>query len=188
MPTRVIAALLAATVIAVPALALTQDGHPHHPRMGMGPGAMVDADKDGVVTREEVLANVADRFAKMDRDKDGKLSAEERVPEGRHGRMAGRMADRAEKRGIDPAQLRERAHDRLDTDNDGAISLEEQRVAALRRFDMADGNKDGKIDQAERIALRDRMMAMGPMGHRRGPPPPPPPPPPAPAPNAPNGE
>ena len=48
---------------------------------------------------------------------------------------------------------------RIDTDGDGAISLDEQRAQATRRFERIDANKDGTIDQAERDAARDKMRA-----------------------------
>lgn len=114
---------------------------------------MGDTNKDGVTTREEVLAGIDAHFATADRNKDGKISADER-PQGRGGRMAGRMMERT------------------DTDKDGAISLAEMRASAVERFDRADTNKDGKVDQAERNAVRDQFRGM--RGDRQGPPPPPP--------------
>jgi hypothetical protein len=49
---------------------------------------------------------------------------------------------------------------RVDTDNDGAISLDEQRAQATKRFDRLDTNSDGKIDKAERDAARERMRGL----------------------------
>ncbi|MDF7775955.1 hypothetical protein P1X14_11920, partial [Sphingomonas sp. AOB5] len=73
------------------------------------------------------------------------------------------------------------------------ISKEEHVGQATRLFDYIDRNGDGKVDKAEREALRDTMVAMragpgGKGGHgrhgRMGPPPPPP----AGTPNAPQGK
>lgn len=102
--------------------------------------AKADANNDGSITKAEFLADVDARFAKLDANKDGKIAKEERPGggEGRGGRMMGRA----------------------DTNGDGAISLDEQRAQAIRRFERIDANNDGKIDQAERDAARERMRGM----------------------------
>ncbi|MDT8757826.1 EF-hand domain-containing protein [Sphingomonas psychrotolerans] len=129
------AALLATTLLAGSATAAPQD----RPMRG-DMLAKADANGDGIVTKAEFLADVDARFAKHDANKDGKISKDERPGhgEGRGGRMM----------------------HRIDTDNDGAISLDEQRAAAARRFDRLDANSDGKVDQAERDASRERMRRM----------------------------
>lgn len=146
------AAALGSALIAGPAF--PQDG-PRPPRPD--PLALADADKDGNVTKDEMLAAVAARFKKSDANGDGKVTAEERA---------------AERAAIRRARMAKRAGD---TDGDGAISLAEQQARAAKRFDWVDANKDGRIDQAERAAVRDKMMAMrghGRHGGHRGPPPP----------------
>jgi Ca2+-binding EF-hand superfamily protein len=129
------AAALCATLLAGSALA-SQD---QHRRDAL---ARADANGDGIVTREEMLAEVDARFAKLDANKDGKITHEERqvFAEGspRGGRMMGRT----------------------DANGDGTITLEEQRAQANKRFDRIDTNHDGKIDQAERDAAMQRMMSM----------------------------
>lgn len=106
---------------------------------GGNPLKLADANSDGAVTKAEMLADVDARFAKLDANKDGKIGKDER-PGGGEGR-GGRMMSR------------------IDTDGDGAISLDEQRAQATRRFERVDANKDGTIDQAERDAARDKMRA-----------------------------
>lgn len=111
-----------------------------------GPGGMLmraDTNGDGVITRQEFMAASDARFARMDANEDGKLTADER--QGRRG--GGRMAAK------------------LDANGDGAITLDEQRAQAARTFDRLDRNKDGKIDASEIAAMRD---AAGKMGGRRG--------------------
>lgn len=129
------AALLGATLFAASAIAAPQDRP-----MGGDKLAKADANNDGVITKVEFLEDVDARFAKLDANKDGKISKEERPGggEGRGGRMMGR----------------------IDTDNDGTISLDEQRAQATRRFERIDTNGDGKLDQAERDAARNRMRGM----------------------------
>jgi len=128
------AALLGATLFAGSAVAAPQD-RPMEDLLTMS-----DTNGDGVVTEAEFLADVDARFAKLDADKDGKISKQERPgdAEGRGGRMMRR----------------------IDTNNDGAISLDEQRAQANRRFDRLDANADGKVDKAEADAARERMRAM----------------------------
>ncbi len=141
-----------------------QDG-PRGPRPD--PLAMADTNKDGVVTREEMLAGVQTRFQQMDANHDGKVTPEEReaFDAAMRARMGGGM--------------------RAPRD----LTLADEQTRATRMFDMVDTNHDGKIDAAERAAAAKRMMGMrrGPGGWRGqdGPPPPPPgdmpapPPPPA---------
>ncbi|MET0307187.1 MAG: ca2+ sensor protein [Sphingomonas sp.] len=138
MKKLIVAGTLAATLLTGSAYA-RQDGQRRDPL------ARADANGDGIVTREEFLADVDARFAKLDLNKDGKITPDER-PE--KGGMADRMISRA------------------DANGDGVITLEEQRAQALQRFDRIDTNHDGKIDQAE----RDAAMAMmrGGRGDRGG--------------------
>ncbi len=156
----------AALAAAATATAQTQDMPPPGPG---GPLLRADADKDGVVTRDEVLADVAARFARLDADKDGKISKEERqaMKGMRGGRgMRGPGGEGREGRGMGR---------RGDANGDGVISLDEQKAQALKMFAFVDRNSDGKVDQAEREQMHEVMMAMrgpGPRGHR-GPPPPP---------------
>ncbi|MEI9849970.1 MAG: hypothetical protein WDN24_02815 [Sphingomonas sp.] len=119
------------------------------------PLAIADANNDGTVTRDELLASVATRFKKVDTDNDGKISKEERIAQreampGRMGKHGGHRMGRRMRGGPDA---------------DGAVTLAEQQALAVRRFDWVDGNKDGKVDAAERTAIRDKMTAMrGPGG------------------------
>lgn len=125
------AAALCATLLAGAAMA----GQDHQHR---DPLARADANGDGIVTREEMLADVDARFAKLDANKDGKVSLEERKAFAENSRMG----------------------NRTDANGDGSITLDEQRAQANKRFDRIDTNHDGKIDQAERDAAMQRMMSM----------------------------
>ena len=162
MKKTLIAGLLGATLLGGAAIA--QDAAQDRP-MRPDPLLRLDANQDGIVTKDEMLADVAARFAKLDTNKDDKISTEEREA---------RMERHGPRRGHAMMQ-------RLDADGDGAVSLAEQQAQATRRFDRIDANHDGRIDQAERDALRTKKMAKrGPGRHhgmnRGGDMPPPPPP------------
>lgn len=135
-----------------------QDG-PRGPRPD--PLAMADKNKDGIVTRDEMMADVQARFQAMDTNHDGKVSPEERA--------AYQAAMRAQMGGGRMAPERD-------------LTLTDEQARAARMFDMVDTNHDGKIDAAEREAAAQRMMKMrrgGGWRDRQGPPPgdmPPPPP------------
>lgn len=129
--------------------------------MMMGPGPMldiakVDADKDGKISKAEIEAYRAAELAAVDANKDGLLSAEElaamhvRAMTERAGAMAQRMVER------------------LDGDGDGLLSAAElaSRPMPAKVFDRVDANEDGFIDQAEIDAAREMMAKrMGERGH-----------------------
>ena len=144
MKKTLVAALLGASLLAGGAYAAQQTPAPapapqDRPMRG-DMLAKADTNNDGAITKAEYLADVDARFAKRDANKDGKISKEERPGGGE--RRGGRMMDR------------------IDTDNDGAISLDEQRAQSTRRFERIDTNSDGKLDQSERDAARNRMRGM----------------------------
>lgn len=189
-----IAALLGATLLTGGAVAAAQDNMPPQDapkHRGMhDPLMMADADKDGVVTRDEVSASVAAHFARMDADKDGKITGEERqaARAAMRAEMGKRMArPDGERMGRPDGERGTRSGGRggpgmkhgPDANGDGVLTLDEQRAQALKRFDFVDRNGDGKVDQAERQLVREMLMEMAPRGHRRShdrhmPPPPPP--------------
>lgn len=108
---------LGAALIAVPVLAAP------------GAGSKGDADGNGTLTRTEVQAHAAERFAKLDANKDGKLDA----------------ADRAVKR----SEMHAKAFERFDANKDGNISKAEWDQAASdraakrgeRRADAGEGKR-----------------------------------------------
>ena len=95
----------------------------------------LDADGDGIVTREEMTAEVEKTFAGCDRNQDGKLAADEYGgPGGVRSAMGGFVKQHAQE---------------IDADGDGAITKDELQSIALRMFDKADPNRDGKLSPDE---------------------------------------
>lgn len=160
--------------------------------------ARLDTNGDGKLDQADRDAMIGKRFDAMDTNHDGQLSKQEFIaahqamheergmggpgmggpgmggPEGAMGghpmghRMHGGIGDRM---GHMAAMA--------DTNGDHAISRDEFLAAALKRFDAADTNHDGKVTPEERkAAFRAGMKAM--REHRMDHDMPPPPPPPAP--------
>jgi Ca2+-binding EF-hand superfamily protein len=96
-----------------------------------GPAAAPEAP----VTRAQMQQEVEQRFKEMDANHDGVLTENELGSNG-----ARMMA-------------------RLDTNQDGKVTLEEMTTATLARFDRADANHDGILTPDERAAARDAMRA-----------------------------
>jgi hypothetical protein len=136
-----IAMMAGAAAALLAGAALAQPGGPGGKRGGP------DANGDGIVTRAEVEADVAKRFGQMDMNDDGKIDQADRE---------GRAAATAGKPGRGGAML-----DRLDTNGDGAVSLDEMKQMTMARFDRADANKDGKLTGDEREAMRPRRGGPG---------------------------
>ena len=112
------------------------------PRMQAKP----DANADGVITKEEAakFPRLAEKFAQLDKDKDGKLVRAE-MPMHRAGMRGQAGGMRGQHGGM-------RA---LDTDGDGRISRAEMQAGKSgmdQRFAQMDVNKDGYIDKADRQA------------------------------------
>ncbi len=153
---RVIIAVLAASTAAVVyAHAETSDGRPAGFRAEMralitGDGmkvddlanlmqsraearfATLDADGDGIVSKDDFLAATTERaearFARMNPDEDGIVKRERREGWGRHHGGPRGGEHRGEGRRMSPEQRAERTAEqfaRLDADNDGMISREE---------------------------------------------------------------
>ena len=86
-------------------------------------------------TRAQMQQQIQERFAAMDANHDGFVTA---------------------------AELGERGPqvmERLDTDHDGKLTLAELSGPMLARFDRADANHDGIVTPEERAAYRDAMRA-----------------------------
>lgn len=125
---------------------------PAAPAGGHGLSAFIggfDANRDGVVTRQEYDAVRTQRFTAADTNHDGVLSEDEYVAEF-EGRLqqqyAGKAQDERYAGSIKQAHVRFKI---LDTDHDGKLTLAEENAIAEKTFQRTDTNGDGKIDQAD---------------------------------------
>jgi Ca2+-binding EF-hand superfamily protein len=141
--TKLLAVAVAVALASAAAFAQTAT-----PRAEGMPRMALDANKDGVIDRAEAakMPKLAEKFDQLDRNKDGRLSADERP------RMGG-MRHRGGMRGHGGMRA-------ADTDKDGRISRAEAQAAHAKagdRFEKMDVNKDGYIDRSDmqaRIAQR----------------------------------
>lgn len=107
-----------------------------------------DTNQDGTVTLEEFTDAAANRFAKMDSDKNGSVSADEF-----RAYVQGRRGEHRQQRYVE-----------MDTNKDGQISKDEflasKRRHAEHQFDRMDTNGDGLLSAGE--------FASRPAGGHRG--------------------
>ncbi|MEO7689319.1 MAG: EF-hand domain-containing protein [Sphingomonas sp.] len=105
---------------------------------GRGAGMMMRADTngDGKISRAEFAAISEQRFARMDKNSDGAVTADE----------LGDMAGRGPGGGVMAA----------DTDHDGKVSHAEFTAMATARFARMDANSDGDITADEMPAPRQQ--------------------------------
>lgn len=142
MRKTVLTLMLAASAITSAASAQT----PTTPR----PPMRQDANQDGVATRAEAIAQADARFAQMDTDHDGRITAGEMraYREALHDRVV------ASGRDVPVPPPGGRKHDgtgrRMDPNGDGSVTREEFEARALKRFDRMDADHDGTIDATER--------------------------------------
>ena len=132
-------AAVAAAVVSAPLVAQETMGSAG--RGGGGGGMamlrMADANGDGVITRDEYVAAADARFARMDRNGDGKLDRTDRQMPSTFPAVAP----------TPPARIGQN------------LSHDQFRAGALRRFDRLDTNGDGKIDATELAAAETLMRA-----------------------------
>lgn len=109
--------------------------------------AMMDSDGDGQVSAAEHAAGAKRMFTDMDSDMDGQVSAAEMD------------AVRAHAAGAKPALSSADKIKKVDTDGDGRLSASEHAAGSEKMFKAADANQDGALTAAELQAGHDRELA-----------------------------
>jgi Ca2+-binding EF-hand superfamily protein len=103
-----------------------------------------DKNKDGYLTRDELPPRLAEMFARLDLNGDGKLDRKE-VEE-----MLRGLRQRFAEGGGPPGASAAPDFNALDRDADGRLTRDEVKGTPLaEHFDEIDTNKDGKIDRRE---------------------------------------
>src|SRR5687768_7648288 len=131
---------------AAAALALAPERH--------GPMAMFDADNNQLLTLAEMRQGAQTMFAKVDTNKDGRITEEEfrahHRDRGAHGGPhRGGPGGHAGKGGPDGGPGGHRGPLAFDKDGDGALTLAEVEAGLGAHFTEADANRDGSVTQAE---------------------------------------
>ncbi len=161
MTAKTLTTTCAALAVATLAIVGAADAHPRGGDRGAHHGAgfaRLDADGDGAVSAEEFTDPAGARFAALDANGDGQVSPAEIAAHAETHRDRRREA-RAE-----------RLVERLDTDGNGSLSLEEMRRARDRRaiFERLDTDGDGSLTRDEleagRETLRELRRGAGPHG------------------------
>jgi Ca2+-binding EF-hand superfamily protein len=99
-----------------------------------------DADGDGVVSAAEHAGAAKKMFDAMDRNRDGKVTAQEM--DRAQPKVAGKKADQAAMRSADKIKL-------VDRDGDGALARTEHEQASKALFAKMDADGDGRVSEAE---------------------------------------
>lgn len=105
--------------------------------------AEADADRNGRITRAEVIAERAARFPSLDRNRDGAISKEDLSGIAGFAPGASRQLE----------QLKALA----DANRDGRVTRAEFQAAPMPVFNAVDSNRDGVVDRAELAAARRRL-------------------------------
>ena len=110
----------------------------------------MDADGDGQVTAAEHARGARAMFIAMDRNGDGRVTSEEMTAA-----QPAVGSGTAESRAL-PAADKIRAVDR---NHDKVLTLREHVAGAREMFARMDGNRDGRLDEAEYTSGQARLMA-----------------------------
>ena len=119
--------------------------------------AQVDANSDGVITKEEAKGRLLKHFDKIDTDKNGSISATE------FSAMEKMHKGKDHKKG-NKQQNYKQSFAKLDVNSDGVITKEEAKGRLLKHFDKVDTDANGSITSAEFELIKN--MKKGQHGHK----------------------
>ena len=121
----------------------------------------MDTSGKGFITEDDFIAKAKQRFARMDKRGDGKLTPDELTAPHMHanGKFAQSQSPDAQQTGVQQrrAQFAQKYFDKIDTNHDGVVTQDEYIAAATAHFNKIDTNGSGQIS-AEQIASSPRMV------------------------------
>lgn len=123
---------------------------------GHDPMAMFDTDRNQALSLAEVRQGAQTMFAKVDGNKDGRVTAEEfhahhRAAGDRRGGHKGKDGPPKAKHGGPNGPLH------MDKDGDGAVSVAEMQSEMESHFARADADRDGSVTRSEMEAAHRTM-------------------------------
>ncbi len=110
--------------------------------------AMMDTDKDGKISATEHEAGAKMMFGEIDKNSDGRITAEE---------MNAKMNDK-KKAGKNPHWTAAEKLAKADANADKVVTTEEHKTAATGMFKEMDTNKDGFLTAEEMKMGHDKKM------------------------------
>ena len=139
----------------------------------------MDRNGDGKLSKSEVGERMQGLITRADRDKDGFVTREELVgmsggrgvdprgvdPRGGDPRGGEREAGR---QGGDPGEFFARMFEQRDKNEDGKLSPDEMPEQMRGRLEQIDTDKDGSVSRKEMESMMSRLRQRGPQGGRGG--------------------
>jgi Ca2+-binding EF-hand superfamily protein len=104
----------------------------------------LDSAGNGYITPDEFVAGAQKRFARLDKNSDGKLTPDELAGRWTHGGKA-----QASGNGGKFAQFAQSRFDKLDANHDGVVTLDEYVAAAKALYAQLDTQHNGKVTASE---------------------------------------
>jgi Ca2+-binding EF-hand superfamily protein len=110
----------------------------------------LDKAGNGYVTKDEFLAAASQRFARMDKDGNSKLTLAEMTATGHgHGQRAAGAQQGAGDQAGKHAQFAQKRFDKLDANHDGVVTQDEYLAAATAMYQQFDAQGNGKVTAGE---------------------------------------
>lgn len=122
----------------------------------------IDADGDGALTREEMLAVAGERaqkrFERMDRNGDGIVRSSDGEGFGRHHRHGGKHDTNAEERAHRTSERAQKRFSQLDSNDDGMLSPEEFEAGTQERSERMQERREKRAERREQRGERHAGM------------------------------
>lgn len=130
-----------------------------------------DADKNGALSLAEVQGSrLADKFAAVDKNKDGSLAREELTAMKGRGDRAGKgHRDHRDHRDMDPGARAAKMFEKRDADRSGSLSAAELQGSRIsEKFAAIDADGSGSLTREELVAFKSKHGGRGDRSERGG--------------------